>query len=321
MRNEQHHGRLAVEEAVRRVIEAAKLDARHVAQSRDPAVNAGLDHDLPEFLGFDQPALELQAGLEGLIVRHRRLPERAACNLNILLLKRADNLACGHAERGDLVGIEPGAHRIFADPVKQYAADAFHPRNHIANLQQSVVRDIELVVAAVRRQHMHDHEDVGRVLLHDDAGLAHLGRKARFRNGHAVLDENLRQIEVRAEFEGHRNRDGAVRRRLRRHIDHVLDAVDLLLDGRRDGIGRDLSVRAGIGRRHRHSRRRNIRELSDGEPQIGQSAHDNDENRNHSRENRAPDEDVAELHGSDAAFGFGSMRVFSALTLIPLRAR
>ena len=47
---------------------------------------------------------------------------------------------------------------------------------------------------------------------HDHAGLTHLGRKARFRNGHAVLDENLRQIEVRAEFEGHRDRHVAIRR-------------------------------------------------------------------------------------------------------------
>ena len=50
---------------------------------------------------------------------------------------------------------------------------------------------------------------------------------------------------------------------LRRHVEHVLDAVDLLLDRRRDRVGHDLGAGAGIGRRHLNRRRRHVRVLRD----------------------------------------------------------
>ena len=62
----------------------------------------------------------------------------------------------------------------------------------------------------------------------------------------AVLHQHLRLVEVGAELERDGERHLPVGRALRRHVEHVLDAVDLLLDRRRDGLGDDLGRRAGI---------------------------------------------------------------------------
>jgi hypothetical protein len=47
--------------------------------------------------------------------------------------------------------------------------------------------------------------------------------------GDAVLHLHLRYIEVGAEIEGHVDLEAAVARRIRDHVGHVLDAIDLLL--------------------------------------------------------------------------------------------
>ena len=90
---------------------------------------------------------------------------------------------------------------------------------------------------------MHDHHEVGRGSCDRDADIAHVRRQARLGDRHAVLDLHLRDIEVGAELEGDRDRELAVAGRIRRHVDHVLDAVDLLLDRRHHRRGND--VRAG----------------------------------------------------------------------------
>jgi hypothetical protein len=93
---------------------------------------------------------------------------------------------------------------------------------------------------------MHDHHQVGRALGHRDADVAHVGRQARLRDGDAVLHLHLRDIEIGADIEGDRDREPSIRGRIRRQIDHVLDAVDLLLDRRHHRRGDDVRTGAGI---------------------------------------------------------------------------
>ena len=79
---------------------------------------------------------------------------------------------------------------------------------------------------------------LGELFDGGDAELAHLLRQAGQRLAHAVLHLHLRQVDVGADLEGDGEREHAVRGGLRRHVEHVLDAVDLLLERRRDGLGR-----------------------------------------------------------------------------------
>ena len=62
----------------------------------------------------------------------------------------------------------------------------------------------------------------------------------------AVLHQHLGHVQVGAQLEGDRQRVGAVVGALRRHVEHVLDAVDLLLDRRGHGVGHHLGVGPGI---------------------------------------------------------------------------
>ena len=117
-------------------------------------------------------------------------------------------------------------------------------RELVLHLQVRVVREVEHVVALVRRDEVHDHDEVGRGLLGRHADALHFLRQPRQRLRDAVLHLHLRVVEVGAEREGDRQRQRAVGRRLREHVEHALDAVDLLLERRRHGLGDDLRVGA-----------------------------------------------------------------------------
>jgi hypothetical protein len=78
-----------------------------------------------------------------------------------------------------------------------------------------------------------------------------------------VLHVDLGKGRVGANLEEHVEGHVARRGARRVHVDHVVGAVDLLLDGRRHVIGHDLGIGAGVGCRNRNLRRRNIRVLGD----------------------------------------------------------
>ena len=79
-------------------------------------------------------------------------------------------------------------------------------------------------------------------------------------DGDAVLHEHLGHVEVRAQLERDVEVHLPVVRALRRHVEHPLDAVDFLLDGRGHGVGHGLGVGAGIGRRDLHGRAARLRD-------------------------------------------------------------
>ena len=111
-------------------------------------------------------------------------------------------------------------------------------------LQHRVVAQVGHVVAAVRRQQVHDHRQVGRALDRGDAEPAHFLGQARLGLRDAVLHQLLRLVGVGAELEGDGQRHQAVGGRLAAHVEHVLDAVDLLLERRRHRLGDHLRVGA-----------------------------------------------------------------------------
>ncbi len=89
----------------------------------------------------------------------------------------------------------------------------------------------------------------------------------------------------------------AVAGRLRREIEHVLDAVHLLLQRRRHRVADHLGRGAGIARADLDGRRRDFRVLRDRQGEIGGGTHQGDEDREHRREDRAVDEEMREAHG------------------------
>jgi hypothetical protein len=141
---------------------------------------------------------------------------------------------------------------------------------------------------------MHGKQDSGRGFPDLHAETLHVLWQA----GQSILDpvlrQHLRYVEVRADAEGDSDGELAVAGGLTAHIQHVLDAVDLLLErccnGLRDHVGRC----AGIACRHLDGRRHDFRILRDRQDEQRTQAEERDEHADHGREDGAVDEGVRE---------------------------
>src|SRR5690606_26472293 len=111
-------------------------------------------------------------------------------------------------------------------------ADTLDALQPLADIRQRVVRYVKFVEAVVGREQADEQKEVGSRLVDVDAELANLFRQAWLGGRDTVLDLNLRDIEIGADGEGHGDGQSAVAGGLRGHVDHVLDAVDRLLDRR-----------------------------------------------------------------------------------------
>ena len=133
--------------------------------------------------------------------------------------------------------------------------------------------------------------------LHLHAEALDVLRQPRQRVLDAVLRQHLRDVQVGADPEGHRDRELAVAGRLAAHVEHVLDAVDLLLERRRDRSRRPSRPMRRDRCRDLHRRRHDLRILrdrQDGERAKPDQGHEDAE---HRREDRPVDEEVGEAHG------------------------
>ena len=143
---------------------------------------------------------------------------------------------------------------------------------------------------------MHREQDVRRRLAHLHAQALNIVRQPRQRVLHPVLREHLRHVEVRADTERDRDGELAVTGGLAAHIDHVLDAVDLLLQRRRDRLADHLGGCAGVARRHLHRGRHDLRVLRDRQDHQRAEPDQGDEDADHRRQDGAVDEAVREAH-------------------------
>ena len=97
-------------------------------------------------------------------------------------------------------------------------------------------------------------------------------------------------------LEGDRDREAAVAGRVRRQVDHVLDAVDLLFDRRDHGRGDDVGAGARILARDGDRRRRDFRILRDRQARKRHAAEDHENDRDHGGKNRPINEEVRYAH-------------------------
>ena len=250
----------------------------------------------------------LHRKLEGARIGDGRLVEHAGRHLHVLALQRRHDVAGGQVERLQAVGIEPDAHRIVAAAEHGDRADAVDAVQHIGDLHVGVVGDEERVARLVGRVEVDDHHQVGRGLGDGDADVAHVRRQPRLGDGHAVLHLHLRDIEIGAELERHLDGELPVARRVRRDVEHVLDAVDLLLERGNDGRGDDVGAGAGVLAGDVDGRRRDIRILRDRQPPIGHRAQDHEDHRDHGGKDRPVDEELGDAHLASLVLGGGLRR-------------
>ena len=161
--------------------------------------------------------------------------------------------------------IQPNPHRIFARAEDIDVAHAVEPRELVANLKQSVIAGKKLIERSIRRNEVHDHRNVGGLFFRRHADPLHIRREHGNGDGDAVLHQYLRRIKIGAELERNAQRHVAVTRALRGHVEHVLDAIDLLFDRCCYRFRYDFRVRARIAGCDLDSWRRDIGILRDGQ--------------------------------------------------------
>ncbi len=144
---------------------------------------------------------------------------------------------------------------------------------------------------------MHQHGEVGRRFGRGHAQIARDVRQARQRLVHAVLHELLRKVRIGAELEGDGQRQRAVRRRLRRHVEHALDAADLLLERRRHRVRDGVGIGAGEHRGHDDRGRHDLGIFRDRQLCERDQAGQEDDDRDHAGEDRPVDEEFGQVHG------------------------
>src|SRR5437762_1143750 len=148
---------------------------------------------------------------------------------------------------------------------------------------------------------MHHHCDVGRLFFRRHTDALHFGREDGDRNSDTILHQHLRSIEIGAESESDTQCHVAVARALRRHIEHVLNAIDLLLDRRRHRFRYDLRVCAGISGRHLDRWWRNLRILRNRKRRKRDQADERDDDADNAGKDRPVDKKMREVHSAYAS--------------------
>ena len=105
-------------------------------------------------------------------------------------------------------------------------------------------------------------------LANGGAELVNIGRQIGRGLRHAVLHVDFIGVDVGIDVEGHGQRHGVVIAVGGLHVEHVVDAVHLLLDRRCDGLLDGLRVGAGIRGGDDDLRRDDVGKL-----RLGQPAH------------------------------------------------
>ena len=272
-------------------MQRAELDARDVAQpDRRAGRRIGADDDVGEFVGIGKPAGGVDLKFERRSGRRRRLADLAGGDLDVLLGDGALDVDRGHAEVGELVGVEPDAHRIAPLAEDLDVADAGQALQLIDDLQVGVVRQRDLIDRMIGRGQIDDENEVRVLLLDRHAALIDDRRQRRSRLRNAVLDVDGSDIERVADIEGDGDGRRAVVRARRGHVGHALDAVDLLLERRRHGIGDDLRAGAGIVGADDDLRRRDLGELRDRQQEVADRAGEDEDRGDRRGKDRALDE-------------------------------
>jgi hypothetical protein len=183
-----------------------------------------------------------------------------------------------------LAGVEPDAHGVVAGAEQDDRAHAGNPEQLVAHVQLAIVAQVEGVAAVVGADQVHDHGQVRTRLLGRDADLPNDLRQARQGPVDAVLHRRFGHFGIGADLERDRQRHGAVGGRLRVEVQEVFDAVDLLLERRRNSLRDHPRIGAGELRPHDHLRRRDFGVLGNRQPEDRQQPQQKDDDREDSRE-------------------------------------
>ena len=188
-------------------------------------------------------------------------------------------------------GRHPNPHRVVRGAENLDLADAGDARELILDIDRGVVGEEGLIPGPMRRRNREDQQRKSDRLLGREAVVAHRGGQAGERLRQPVLNLHLVEIDVGADLEVDLQRHRAVVAVDRLHVDHVLRAVDLLLDRSGDRLFDGERVRAGVDRRGLDLGRHDLGKLRDREPEDHHGAGDHKKNGHDHRHDWPVDEE------------------------------
>ncbi len=274
-------GRLAVVAAIEVVGLGAELDAGHILQVQHGAVGVGAQDDVAELFGGDQSTLCADGVGELLAAGHGLAADLSGGIDVVLCLQRGIDLGNGHAQLGQLIGLDPHAQRVLARTEDLHAGDALDARYLIHQIDVGVIGQEGAVIGGVRRRDRQQHQRRRKRLLHRKSGDRDLCRQLALGLRNAQLRENLVGVRIGLDVEVNGQLRHAVAGVGGLHVVHVVHAVHLLLDGRCDRLLEGLGVGPGIGGLHQDLRRHDVRELCGGQAEHRDQACDHHEDGDH----------------------------------------
>ena len=139
---------------------------------------------------------------------------------------------------------------------------------------------------------MNSEEDTWSRLPHLDTEALDILRQSWKRILHPILGEHLGDVEVGSDTECHRYREVPVAGLLAAHVDHILDAIDLLLEWRRDSTRDGLRRCARIACRDLDRRRHNLWILRDRQHREGTQSKQSNKGAQNDRKTRSVNKKV-----------------------------
>ena len=187
------------------------------------------------------------------------------CHFNILFADGICNVGgCQSADR-QFVRIQPDSHAVIPLPKHSHLTHPRHAAELILQMQSGIIAEIQLVVATIRTVNADLQQNVGGPFASNDSGASHNFRQSRQGQTNAILNQNLRQIQIDSGLEGNSECVRAVVGAGRIHVQHVFHAVHFLFDRSGDGFCDSLSTGAGIVALHFHRGRSNLGVLCQGQ--------------------------------------------------------
>ena len=219
--------------------------------------------DVAELLRFDEAPLRAN-GIGQLLRRRRWLAADLASRVDdVLLANRGLNITNRERKSRHPIRIEPDPKRVVRAAEVARVADAFDAEECVVDVDEGVVGQERRVVAAIGRIQRDDHQRERERLLDRDTEVLDVLRQERLCLRIAIVDENVRDIDVGPDVERDDLAHRAIVRVGRLHVQHAIDAVHLLLDRRRHRLLDRQRVRARVRRVQVDLRRQDLRKLRD----------------------------------------------------------
>ena len=290
--NGDRGSRLSVDACGPVVVLCAKLHARHVFYAQRGAIRIGAHDDVAELLGCGKSAFGDDDRIELLSGRRWQLPQFAGCKLGILCAHCIGHICGRKIIDMQLFHLQPQTHRVFGTE-QQCLAHARHTLDTVEHIGSGKAAQRDIVEALVRREQRNEHHIVARRFGHGDAQATDLIGQACLRALDAVLRFDRRQVKIRSRLERQRDAAGS---QLGGgfHVEQMLDAVHFLLYQCHRCFFDDLRRCARVVDSNRQCGWRNRRVLRNRQVFQCQYPAQQDDERDHPRENRTVDKEFCE---------------------------